>query len=530
MDLSKLVIEPRVRNGWEAIELGVILARRWWLPLLTVWLVPSLVLYLLLSFLFSDITWLAIVVVWWLLPLWERLPLVLMSRALFEEPIAIGATLRRCLSIYKTDCIASLTWRRFSFTRSCDMPVTVLEGLRGDARARRLKVLHHRTSNAAGWLTCCCVLVEILWASGFWAIVSLLIPEELQFDWLGFLFGTQQLNWSHYCSATVYLALLLISPFYVAAGFSIYISRRIELEGWDIEIRFRHLVEKFQKQHHTRIANGKAAAWLLPLIVVGAMQICGPPAQAQTQEPREPPFVREYYGAVGESPVATEAKDKITDILSGEEFHHTQTDSGWRLKRRNEDNKLDDEQLNRLTSLDKLMTRIAEVFEVLVWISLAALVLFLLFKYRERLLSLIGRFETPAPQAKAPEILFGLDVREESLPDDVPTQVLQLWRDGAYREAVGLLYRATLSALIHEYAFSFYDGYTEQECIIVVRNGNDEALTDYVARLTKVWQMLAYAHHVPQTDDIEQLCQRWPDYFKQTASSDRADEESGRAA
>jgi hypothetical protein len=32
---------------------------------------------------------------------------------------------------------------------------------------------------------------------------------------------------------------LFVEPFYVAAGFGMYLSRRAELEAWDIEQEFR---------------------------------------------------------------------------------------------------------------------------------------------------------------------------------------------------------------------------------------------------------------------------------------------------
>ena len=35
------------------------------------------------------------------------------------------------------------------------------------------------------------------------------------------------------------LIMAAVAPFYCAGGFMLYISRRIELEGWDIEICFR---------------------------------------------------------------------------------------------------------------------------------------------------------------------------------------------------------------------------------------------------------------------------------------------------
>jgi hypothetical protein len=34
-------------------------------------------------------------------------------------------------------------------------------------------------------------------------------------------------------------AVLFLEPFYVAAGFAIYLNRRAELEAWDIEQEFR---------------------------------------------------------------------------------------------------------------------------------------------------------------------------------------------------------------------------------------------------------------------------------------------------
>jgi hypothetical protein len=35
------------------------------------------------------------------------------------------------------------------------------------------------------------------------------------------------------------LAVMFLEPFYVAAGFGLYVNRRVELEAWDIEQEFR---------------------------------------------------------------------------------------------------------------------------------------------------------------------------------------------------------------------------------------------------------------------------------------------------
>ena len=40
------------------------------------------------------------------------------------------------------------------------------------------------------------------------------------------------------------VALFLIEPLYVASDFTLYLNRRTELEGWDIEIAFRQLAAR----------------------------------------------------------------------------------------------------------------------------------------------------------------------------------------------------------------------------------------------------------------------------------------------
>src|SRR5206468_3106666 len=39
-------------------------------------------------------------------------------------------------------------------------------------------------------------------------------------------------------------AVLLLEPFYVAAGFALYLNRRTLLEGWDIEVSLRRLAQR----------------------------------------------------------------------------------------------------------------------------------------------------------------------------------------------------------------------------------------------------------------------------------------------
>jgi hypothetical protein len=180
MDLSRITVEARVRRPWEAIDLGFALARQWWKPLFLSWVVPSFVLYILLSILFYRRAWVAPLMVWWLKPFWDRGPLYVASRALFGEHIGVRQMLKALFGLYKTDWFAWLCWRRLSLSRAYDMPITVLENLHGKSRRSRLAVLRPRNANAAHWLTAICAHLEALMVIGAFSMVILMLPPSSQ--------------------------------------------------------------------------------------------------------------------------------------------------------------------------------------------------------------------------------------------------------------------------------------------------------------------------------------------------------------
>lgn len=528
MHLSKLSIEPRLRNGWQAIDLGFAMARQWWWPSFLVWAIPSFLLYLVFSFVFPAYAWLSVALVWWLKPLWDRLPLVLASRALFSEPLDVQATLRNSLKIFKIDCFASLTWRRFSPSRSFDLPITVLEGLRGAERSRRLTVLHQSYGNAAVWLTLVLVHIEMFLSLGIWSAAVLLIPEELDVDWLGIMLSEDMLA-VHLANLITLSAMTLVGPFYSLAGFALYICRRVELEAWDIEIRFRHLAERYRKPGPKPVASkaaNKAAACLLPLLIASLAMTNAPESWAEQGANDEPAFVQQYYQKLDAYPPAAKAKQTVVDVLGGEDFYRIDTEIGWRFKKFGDENTEGVPEwllstadffdwVRTITApLQRVFTGLAGGFELLVWLLVVGVLGLIIYRYRKGLLSAFG-VRLRSSRAQQPELLFGLDVRKESLPDDVCGQVQTWWGKGRHREAIGLLYRATLSRLIHRFAFEFYAGYTEQECESVVKQGNNKVMSDYLSQLTRVWQQLAYAHRLPDSAQVKGLCDQWQTLFRE---------------
>ena len=145
-------------------------------------------------------------------------------------------------------------------------------------------------------------------------------------------------------------------------------------------------------------------------------------------------------------------------------------------------------------------------------ILIAGFILLLIYLYRhgrQPLLILFGKLTPKKKTESAPEMLFGLDVTPESLPGDVPAQVLVLWRQEKHREALGLLYRASLSRLIDRYEMPFHASHTEAECDALVSNRGTSSLSEYFSSLTRVWRRLAYGHLVPEEEAVAELCRCW---------------------
>ena len=105
--------------------------------------------------------------------------------------------------------------------------------------------------------------------------------------------------------------------------------------------------------------------------------------------------------------------------------------------------------------------------------------------------------------------MFGLDVRPESLPDDVPAQVMKFWLHNRHRDALGLLYRASLSQLIDQHAVKFKSSHTEAECAALVKARGIDSLSSYFSGLTRIWCHLAYGHELPTIEAIQKLCDGW---------------------
>jgi hypothetical protein len=86
--------------------------------------------------------------------------------------------------------------------------------------------------------------VELILASSLLIFVSALIPAP---EGSAGVFAAE--TWSNPLNSLPFavsyaVSILFLEPFYVSAGFALYLNRRVELEAWDIEQEFRRAFER----------------------------------------------------------------------------------------------------------------------------------------------------------------------------------------------------------------------------------------------------------------------------------------------
>jgi hypothetical protein len=119
------------------------------------------------------------------------------------------------------------------------------------------------------------------------------------------------------------------------------------------------------------------------------------------------------------------------------------------------------------------------------------------------------RTYSPAPSIGLPpriERVAGMDIRPDSLPDDVGAAALALLEAGSARDALSLLYRGALSRAVHRYGVAIDESYTEGEALKAVNARLDPPRAAYISDLVGVWQRVVYAGDAVARDAIAALC------------------------
>lgn len=505
MRLTEACIAVRPRPAWEALDLGILLVREHRGLLMTSWALVTLPVLALLSLLLWDYPTLVMLLFWWLKPLYERLPLLILSRALFGATPTLKEALKAWPATLRSQWLPSLLWRRLSLVRSFTLPVQQLEGLSGAERTRRLSVLCQSDMHAARVLTLVGMHLEMVLCIGMIMLLYMLTPQSLTYDldWPGLLQDSPPMLWvDHLLNLLYALALLVWEPIYVACGFTLYLNRRTRLEAWDIELVFRRLRQ--------RLASG-ATSLLLGVALIFATvpssswaadldNEAGPDSPRLTHQPLD----------------SQQSRQAIDQLLDKPPFKNPETVSGWRFAEAPQDASPSTERSAAPQWLARLLeaaSLIARLIEILLWGLAIGVLVLLAWRYRQWL----QLFVSPLSKRKrvvpvAPQQFFGLQVSAESLPDDIAASVQALWASQP-REALGLLYRALLSRLISDYQLPLSQADTEEQVLERIARLNRPALSAFSQELTRHWQNLAYGHRLPEADIQQRLCDGWRHLF-----------------
>jgi hypothetical protein len=139
-----------------------------------------------------------------------------------------------------------------------------------------------------------------------------------------------------------------------------------------------------------------------------------------------------------------------------------------------------------------------------VWV-IGAVLAALLALYLVRIVRVRGLPRVPTPFVP-PSHVRDLDIRPESLPDDVGAAALAAWDRGEQRAALALLYRGLLSRLVHAHGVPIRASSTEGDCLALAQARLSAGSADYVARLVTVWGTAVYGGLLPAPGAVQSLC------------------------
>ncbi|GAB3382150.1 DUF4129 domain-containing protein [Lysobacter fragariae] len=512
MRIEDLTVALRPRSAWEAGELGSALVRRHAAAVWAPWLALTLPLFALANLLCwsIDTTWLAGLLMWWLKPAFDRVPLYVLSRAVFGHVPPLRETLRAQLSWGLRWLPAYLLWRRLGPLRSVYLPVDFLEGGRGEAARARRRAIGAPMYGVGSLQTVVFANFELAICLGLVVGVMLFVPNEFARETAARLWNVMesQPTWLQLCiNAVMWTATSLVEPFYIGAGFGLYLNRRTQIEAWDIEIVFRRL----------RARLTQAASPLLLALCVGLCAVgMGWPRTAAAQD-EPPPHEMRQCGRTDTAATESPGGDNATlrSVFGVDASVH----EDWRqsVKRAYDDPRVTphrtvsrwvprnpQERAERKGDFSGLGQLFALIGEYGLWVVVGVLLLALALTSPRWVAWL--RDATAREQRERGEVSRETVLADDApLPEDIPAAARRLWRAGRERDALALLYRASVDAMVRRANVVLVPGATEAHTLRASRQMPSAEDRDAFARAVRTWQIAAYAHGLPAAEEFDEL-------------------------
>jgi hypothetical protein len=517
MDLAKVAARLRPRTSWEAADLGLLLAQRFFKPIALGWLVCVLPIVVAAAAFAATTSffWLPLLFVWWLKPLYDRVPLLVLSRAFFGEVPGVKDTARHVFRSWRSgSALADITWRRFSPYRGLTMPVRELERLRGAAATERIGVLLRRHVQApALWLLILGLGTVLVFVAASISLVTMVIPEAVGFDIVEALrqlvdveTNTPLVEVFAFCS--YFVAMSAVEIFYASTCFGLYINRRVRLEGWDIEIVFKKLAARLRRRARSAVET----AAMVFLVVFLSLSFGARPAIAQDLPADEP---------------ENAPQQAIEEILDDPEFGSTSTEESWELRDDlfDLDSEKEDKDPADMGWLEAILDALGTTFQIVMWIVAGAAILAAIVYFAKKVRPPEDAEQPDEPLAGAQTELVDLQQpRKMTLPVDLVEAAIAHWQRGEHAQSLSALYRGTISGLADGYHIEIDPSMTARECVQKVRDatgrqpGVNQNKTsgpgDYVAELASAWTATVYADRRIGDDEAHALFDSWKHHFR----------------
>jgi len=239
MQLEALALRMRPRAPLEAADLGVRLCQDAassvyacyavvYVPILAVALVS-----------FEVASWVPTLFLFCAKPWLDRTILFVLSRAAFGQPTTVRQLWQARGQVWGRQLLLTWTWRRLSPWRSFTQPVYQLEGLPFGKIRRRVQQVRRRKRGTALLMTMAFATAEMCLGLTVLSLLVWFAPTEDAGDLLEVLFDPTSELFEASMAVAYALVVAFLEPFYVAAGFAMYLNRRAELEAWDVEQELR---------------------------------------------------------------------------------------------------------------------------------------------------------------------------------------------------------------------------------------------------------------------------------------------------
>ena len=239
MRVDGLAVRLRPRTPMEAADLGVRLCQS---SARSVYHCYGLVALPVASMALASYelgAWLPPLVLWCAKPWLDRTILFVLSRAAFGQTTTPSDVWNAQRQVWWSQLLFTWTVRRVSLWRSLTQPVYQLEGLSIGRARERVRQIRQRTMGSALMVTHAFSFAEAVLMLALVSLVFWLAPSGRTPGVSDVLSGRLTGFFSVTVSVAYALTVVFLEPFYVAAGFAMYLNRRAELEAWDIEQEFR---------------------------------------------------------------------------------------------------------------------------------------------------------------------------------------------------------------------------------------------------------------------------------------------------